>query len=310
MEALLAKNPTITVTNADSWKNTTGLSLTGTVALRARLNATDKAYAGGSLSASVAGKFERTDDGRTETGGQTRIIGDKNSTVARSIAGTVAATLSVVNHPPPQGGAGMGSPGLASLTRDFFMDQEKHGVTPFIIGNNKQDADIDRHYYTPKEVTAELQANREDWLARCIETLEPDATGNKDTLDNRARAAELLKTFEHEIEDLGQTSKFSTYNINYSMRPQAAAWIDSCRAVEALGAMAGDTDAAHQAVAACDHLLSESSTWRPLMLIARERGKDARDIGIDFVVRAQSTTTVESQRTAAQFPPEKPVEPG
>lgn len=48
---------------------------------------------------------------------------------------------------------------------------------------------------------------------------------------------------------------------------------------------------------------SKLTTWRPLMLIVREKGKDQRTLGWNFGVRLQRSVGVEGQRTAAQYPP-------
>ncbi|RML90646.1 HopAS1, partial [Pseudomonas syringae pv. maculicola] len=70
------------------------------------------------------------------------------------------------------------------MSRDLAWALEKNEISPFLIGD-KQDADLDRHYSTPRDMQAEITANRDLWLMRCIETLEPDETGNKNTPDNR-----------------------------------------------------------------------------------------------------------------------------
>jgi len=175
-------------------------------------------------------------------------------------------------------------------------------VSPFLIGG-KQDADLDRHYDSPADMQAEIDENRHHWIARCIETLPADEAGVKDTPENRARAEALLAAFEQDIAALGRESNFCQFNVNYSMRPQASARIDSQRALQALAEMRGDARAAAEHAGRADAEMTQDGTWRPLMLIVREKGKDAVTAGVNYGLRLQQLSTVEGQRTAAQFPP-------
>jgi hypothetical protein len=197
------------------------------------------------------------------------------------------------------GGAlsGGGVPGVLDLTRDIAWMLEKHSVSPFLIGD-KQDADLDRHYSTPADMLAEIRHHRDAWLARCAQTLPAgDARANRDA------AERLLRQFEARLSELGRTSRLCQYNVNYSMRPQASSWIDGFRALDALARLDADAEAARDHLAAANQVMQQASTWRPLMLIVREKGRQAQTTGINFVAQVQGNVGVEGQRTAAQFPP-------
>lgn len=153
------------------------------------------------------------------------------------------------------------------------------------------------------DMLKEISANREQWLMRCVETLEPDAHGNTDTPDNRMRAGVLLDEFEQEIQRLGKNSKYCLYNVNYSMRGAASEWIDGYRGLAQLARKRGDAQAERRAQEAIDEILVNRGTWRPLMLIVRERAKDSTTIGWRNLLRWQRMHNVDGQRTAAQFPP-------
>ncbi|RMN79775.1 hypothetical protein ALQ56_200190 [Pseudomonas syringae pv. papulans] len=188
------------------------------------------------------------------------------------------------------------------MSRDLAWALEKNEISPFLIGD-KQDADLDRHYSTLRDMQAEITANRDLWLMRCIETLEPDETGNKNTPDNRLRAAIHLDAFEATIKRLGKDSKYCQYNVNYSMKGRAGAEIDGYRGIQAVALQRGDVQAAEKAQQAIDDILLTKETWRPLMLIVRERARDSTVVGWRNLLRWQKLSNIDGQRTAAQFPP-------
>jgi hypothetical protein len=263
------------------------------------------------VSANASLKAERIAESRTEHGGHIQVTADKGDTAQQKLSvGGQVNTLTPANPsevklgPDGKDGAisGGGMPGLIEASRDLFWNLEKHAVSPFTIGG-KQDADLDRHYNTPAEMLTTIGQNREDWIARCVETLEPDASGEKNTLANRDKAEGLLRDFEARLRELGRDSRLCQYNVNFSMRPQASAWIDTFRALEGLAQLRGDAPGAAEARANSDRTMAQASTWRPLMLIVREKGKDQRTLGWNFGVRLQRSVGVEGQRTAAQFPP-------
>jgi len=313
MEALLSRSPDAVVTRF----NASTVSLQGEFKISGSAKTmTPKSRSGArtglGISAYAKAKVEKSLELRSEDKAAVYVVADKTSTgkQAFNAGGDLQVPLPQDSraYPLKKGGKKMlgslqgGSmPGLLSLDREMRRHMEKHGISPFRI-NDKQDGDLDRHYAGAKEMLAEIAVNREQWLARCLETL-PEIDGAKDTPENRALAQQLLDRFEQDIRKLDKASKFCQFNVNYSMRSQAAAWIDSLRAIGELAKARGDEDAARAAAEAVDEVLHQPSTWRPLMLIVREKGKVAKSTGINYGLRAQQTSSIEGQRTALQFPP-------
>ncbi|RMN22684.1 Type III effector HopAS1 [Pseudomonas cannabina] len=311
LEAILARNPEVSISQIDA------TSSTRNVAARVALRTPAVRFKDGSsdasqtltLEPSVYVDAERIKEKRTETGGFISVVGAKGDT-AQQRAG-VTANLNVApiasSATPARKGADYGVQGQGlglqlGMSRDLAWALEKNEISPFLIGD-KQDADLDRHYSTPRDMQAEISANRDLWLLRCIETLEPDETGNKDTPDNRLRAAMLLDAFEATIKRLGQQSHYCQYNVNYSMKGRAGAEIDGYRGIQALAMQRGDLQAAEKAQHAIDDILLTKETWRPLVLIVRERARDSTVVGWRNLLRWQKLSNVDGQRTAAQFPP-------
>jgi len=251
---------------------------------------------------------DRIRDRRSERGGSVNVVGARGDTAQQRASIAMTATTAPFSYyPTPAAGGRDGvereSASLPKgITRDIAWALERHEISPFLI-DGKQDGDLDRHYSSPVDILREITANREHWLLRCIETLEPDANGERDTEDNRARAAVLLEAFEREVEHLGKTSKYCHYNVNYSMRGDASKWIDGYRGLAQLAGQRGDVEGARRANEAIDDILLMRGTWRPLMLIVRERAQDSTTIGWRNLLRWQRTAAVDGQRTAAQFPP-------
>lgn len=311
VEALLSRSPDAVLTRFDAGVKTKSVEgrLAGAFKFGKRTGHGTKMGIG--ASASILAKAERGFEYRSEAAAATYVNADKTSTGKQTFSVSADAQVPLPENArsAPIGGrtaphgtfSGGSVPGLFSVKLDLAQHLEKHGLSPFRI-NNKQDGDIDRHYFTPKEMLAEIEENREQWIARGVQTL-PAVEGRTDTLHNRIEAERLLDRFVAEIKHFGATSNFCQYNINYSMRPQASAWIDSLNALGALAELRNDVQTQREAATAIDEVLSRDSTFRPLMLIVRERGKEASEYGVNYGLRAQITSQVETQRTAAQYPP-------
>lgn len=311
LEAIFGRNPTVAISQVEGVTDTT--TLTARVSARlpfARFNEAHGVAQTTSVEPSLLVEAERVRDRRTEHGGQIRVVGSHSDTAQQRAAVTLNANLAPISmQPVPLGSDGHAGeiqreslPLQLGITRDLAWAMERHEISPFLIGD-KQDADLDRHYSTPKDMLAEISANREHWLMRCIETLEPDSRGEKDNPDNRIRAAILLDHFERDIAQLGKTSRYCQYNVNYSMKGAAGARIDGYRALGELARQRGDMDGMRHAQQAIDEILLMRSTWRPLMLIVRERARDSTTYGWRSLLRWQRLVNVDGQRTAAQFPP-------
>ncbi|MCD5993403.1 type III effector [Pseudomonas sp. CDFA 602] len=310
LESILARNPEVSISQIDAKSNTR--TLAGRLAFRSPASrfVDGNSGAGQNITAepSVYVEADRITEQRTEKGGFISVVGNRAST-AQQRAG-ISANLNVSPIasgavPAKNGHHGVQGQGLGlqlGASRDLAWALEKNEISPFLIGD-KQDADLDRHYSTPRDMLAEINANRDVWLMRCIETLEPDESGTKHTPDNRLRAATLLETFENDIKRLGKESKYCQYNVNYSMKGRAGAEIDGYRSIQALALKHGDSQRAEEAQRAIDDIMLMRETWRPLVLIVRERARDSTLKGWRSLVRWQKLSNVDGQRTAAQFPP-------
>jgi len=311
LEALLARNPKVAIAQVEAVTQTQ--SITARVSARlpfARLNDPSGTAQTLGVEPSLFASAERVRDRRTERGGTTHIAGSRGDTTQqRAGVGLAANAAPLSNQAVLLGHAGQAGevqreslPLQLGATREIAWAMEKHEISPFLI-DDKQDADLDRHSATPAQMLAEIAGNRENWIMRCVETLEPDHTGQKDTPDNKRRAAILLHEFEQDIEKLGKTSRYCQFNVNYSMKAQHGAWIDGYRALAELASQHGDAEGVRNAQQAIDDILLMRGTWRPLMLIVRERARDSSTRGWRSLLRWQRISNVDGQRTAAQFPP-------
>jgi hypothetical protein len=311
LEAVLARHPRVSLSEIEGHGLARSFVSKVSAGANLKLHGADGHTYKLGVSGAASLKADRIAESRTEHGGHVSVKADKGDTAMQKFSLGVQVNSQTPANPSqvPLGPGGKhgairgdGVPGQLELSRDLYWNLEKHSVSAFTIGG-KQDADLDRHYSMAKDMLAEIRSHRDDWLFRCVETLEPDAQGNKDTPANRKTAEELLRTFEARVCELERKSRLCQYNVNYSMRPQASAWIDTFRALEGLAILRGDAQGAANARAASDRTMQQDSTWRPLMLIVREKGRDVRTLGWNFGMRLQRSIGVEGQRTAAQFPP-------
>ncbi|MFC3328341.1 type III effector [Xanthomonas fragariae] len=310
LESIFARNPEVSISQSDS--TTCTRTLTARLEVDTpmlRLNAgSDAASQILGLEPSAYAEAGRIRERRTETGGFISIVGNR-SDAGKQNAGLTsnlnAVPISNTPLPSQDGRYGVQSQSLGvqfGMSRDLAWALEKNEISPFLIGD-RQDADLDRHYSKSADMLAEIASNRDAWLLRCIETLEPDATGSRNTTDNRLRAAKLLDAFEARVASLEKESHYCQYNVNYSMKRRAGAEIDGYRGIKALALQRGDTKSAEDAQHAIDDILLMQETWRPLMLIVRERGRDSTMKGWRSLLRWQKLSNVDSQRTVVQFPP-------
>ncbi|AMP06983.1 hypothetical protein [Collimonas pratensis] len=309
MEAILCRLPDAVITGFDAGS----IAIQGEIRESAGLRLQTKPdshnaeYGLGAI-LTIKAKAQRVFEYRTEDKAAVYVVSDKSSTGKQTFNASLdvqlplprnAKTLSLSHG--RKGTLGGGSlPIDFSFEREFAQHLQKHGLSPFRI-NDKQDGDLDRHYFGAKEMLAEIAVNREQWCARALETL-PDVDGTKDTPENRAEAQRLLTQFEKVIVALETDGKYCQFNVNYSMRPQASARIDGARLIGQLAEVLGDVGRMNEKMKLADAVLQQTATWRPLMLIVREKGKEATNLGLNYGLRVQSVTTVDGQRTAAQFP--------
>ncbi|WP_147328193.1 MULTISPECIES: hypothetical protein [unclassified Duganella] len=311
VEALLSRCPEAVLTKLNAGADSHFVEARLSAAARYRKPTSANTRQGIGMTLGVAAKAELGLERRSEAAAGVNVTSDKTSTARQTVSLSAellsplpenASSYSITADRSPRGTLSGGSvPVMLTAIHQALQHMDKHGLSPFRIGN-KQDSDIDRHYFTPHEMLAEIESNRGQWLARCMQTL-PAVDGNVDTPGNREEAVRLLDRFVADITHLGKTSNYCQYNINYSMRPQASTWIDALNHLGDVAGMRNDKAMARRTKEATDAILQHPSTWRPLMLIVREKGKQAQENGINYGLRAQRVSSVESQRTAAQFPP-------
>ncbi len=307
LEAVLARNPDVSLSHVSARSQTLNVSgqITGRLFARHQSNAHASQWI--SPEVALSADSERTHDHRVEKNGAVHIDGLHNDAAQQRIRWHAALNMSPVSNTPDQTDKTKGATGRFSfpfqlgISRDLSWNLERHEISPFTI-DDKQDADIDRHYSSAVDMQAEIASNRDEWLMRCIETLEPEAD-QRDTPELRQQAAAIMDEFEQTLAQLSTRSKYCHYNVNYSLKGEAGAEIDSYRALAQLARQNKDEAHARQMENAIDDILKMRGSWRPLMLIIRERARDSRSTGINAAIRYQFTKSNDGQRTAAQFPP-------
>ncbi|MBN3829083.1 hypothetical protein G3O00_36595 [Burkholderia sp. Ac-20384] len=189
---------------------------------------------------------------------------------------------------------------LFEYSRELFSNLEKNGATTFPIGDS-MGGSVDRVYGTPKDLLAEIEAHREDWLIRCLDVLPRAKHSETDTTDRLSQANRLLDRFVADLRQAGADPGFQ-FNIKYEMWPRMSGLVDGLRGVEALASEQGDNAGAERARTAADELLTHRASWAPKNMTVRSKGKTSQELGIDFFLRWQKTASAETSRSAAAFP--------
>ncbi|QKJ89143.1 hypothetical protein PMPD1_4242 [Paramixta manurensis] len=306
LEAVLARNPDVSISHVFAESDTLNLSARAAIRLPFASHSEHhdiSQWANNELA--IAAESERTHDRRAEQNGAVHVDKVRGDSAQQRVIVSAALNGSPLSNAPVSHGAGssgrFSAPLQFAINRDIAWHVERHEISPFTI-DDKQDADLDRHYSSATDMLAEISANREEWLMRCIETLEPDGD-RRDTPELRQQAAVIMDEFEQTITQLAKQSKYCLYNVNYSLKGEAGAEIDSYRALIQLARNSGDEARVGELEKAVDEILQMRGSWRPLMLIIRERARDASTKGLRYAVRFQYNKSNEGQRTAAQFPP-------
>ncbi|RWR01087.1 hypothetical protein ED28_15485 [[Pantoea] beijingensis] len=306
LEAILARSPDVSMSHVHS--ESTSRGVTGTLYgrlpfVRHAGQAMTGQYAYGEFA--VSQQHDQTKDKRQESGGTVRINGYRGDTTTQRARVSAGIGGSPLSNTPTSEGLGVsgrfGLPVQLGITRDLSWHQQRHELSLYTI-EDKQDADIDRHYSTVADMQQELSAHRDAWLMRCIETLEPDAD-KRDTPDLRNQAMAVLDEFEQQLGKLAEQSNYCLYNVNYSLRGESGAEIDGYRALAQLAREQNDEIRAQEMEGAINTLLSTEGSWRPLMLIIRERARENTTTGIRTALRFQHNRNNDGLRTVAQFPP-------
>ncbi|WP_034913629.1 hypothetical protein [Erwinia sp. 9145] len=306
LEAILARSDDVSLSHVSSSSQTTAFrgAVFGRLPFASlATSATTGAWINNEMSLSA--QHERNTDTRQEAQGTVRINGYQADTTTQTtrLDGTVSASP-LSNQPGTLGNATTGrfsAPFQAGVGRDLSWHQERNELSLYTI-EDKQDADLDRHYSTVADMQKEISVNRDAWLMRCIETLELDAE-KRDTPELREQAAGLLDDFEQQLTQLSQQTHYALFNVNYSLKGETGAEIDGYRSLAHLFRQRGDETKAREMDGAVDKLLQTRESWRPLMLIVRERAKDSSRLGLRSALRIQRNRNNDGLRTAMQFPP-------
>ncbi|NRO99306.1 hypothetical protein GWC77_25810 [Paraburkholderia sp. NMBU_R16] len=189
---------------------------------------------------------------------------------------------------------------LLEYSRELCSNLEKNGATRFSIGD-ATGGSVDRVYASPKDLLAEIESNREDWLIRCLDVLPRAKDEDPGTSERLARAENLLDRFAAGLCSVGAHPNFQ-FNIKYEMQPRMSGMIDGLRAVQALAERQGDKPARERARSAIGDLLSYRASWAPKNMTLRSRGKLSQETGIDFFLRWQKIASAETSRVALAFP--------
>lgn len=317
LQAMFALSPSTIVASAER----NGRSMQSTFEARAALRGRDPTHhfsAGASvtpLSMRAAKSSERAIE---RTGYAHQTVDDRNETAFQR--GGVAARLGftatpykhslVSTHTDPETGQSYGettgrarfnlTSNLLELSRELFSNLEKNGATRFPIGDTIGGS-VDRVYGTPKDLLAEIEENREDWLIRCLDVLPRAKGADTDTTERMSQATKLLDRFTDDLRKADANPAFQ-FNIKYEMQPRMSGMVDGLRGIETLAGMQGELQTVDRTRTAADALLRHRASWAPKNMTVRGRGKTSQETGIDFFLRWQKSSSAETSRVALAFP--------
>lgn len=310
LEAIFALSPETVVVSGKKTGSTAQVSLDIGAVGRVRTPGHHASFGVSLMPLSM--KMERAREQGTERAGYPHRTLHDQSDQARQ-RGMVSATLGMIGTPFKHQLGGGGKHGKASgqahinltgnlleFSRELVSNFEKVGATRFPIGDLTASS-IDRSYGSPKDLLAEVQAHREDWLMRCLDALPREKDAPADTPQRQALARSVLKEFERTLRAAGANSSFQ-FNIKYEMQPRMSGLIDGLRGVEALARLGLDSDAAAQAREMMNVLLSYRVSWSVKNMAVRCKGKSSEDMGLDFFLRWQKTASSETSRAVAAIP--------
>lgn len=311
LEAILALHPDVVIGSGSKDNRTHGIN--ADLALAARVP-----FAGGHLNAGIGitplgVRAEITkEQGNERSGYQHQLTVDNSdqrkqkATFSTSTGGILTlvreALGAMENGEADASGSGRWLAGinLLDMSRELAYNSEKNGVTRFSMGD-KVGFSVDRVYGTPKDLLAEIERNKEDFLLRFLETI-PLAEGvERNTPANRALAASALEQF---MDDLKHSKKHAMlqFNIKFELQPKMSGWVGALEALEALAHNAGDNAAALEYRQAKAELMSYRSSWSFKNCAIRSKHKDSDDEGVDYVLRLLAKHSAESSAAITAFP--------
>ncbi|SFH89967.1 hypothetical protein SAMN05192543_101513 [Paraburkholderia megapolitana] len=310
LEAIFAMCPDALVASGERKAQTNQFTMeAGAIA---RLRTPGHHFSVGATVTPLSLKAERTTERGTEqTGYPHQAVYDQSSQTRQRANASASAGVMGTPFQQPIGKIGADGKGtgeahinltgnLVEVSRELASNFEKNGATRFPIGD-LTGGSVDRSYGTPKDLLAEIETNREDWLLRCLDVLPREKTEEVDTFERRTVAAGVLAQFESDLRAAGSNSSFQ-FNIKYEMNPRISGLIDGLRGVEALAVLQGDMATAAETRKAMNSILSYRACWTAKNMAVRSKGKTSEDMGIDFFLRWQKTASSESSRAISVFP--------
>jgi hypothetical protein len=317
LQAIFALSPTTLVASGEKDASTLGGTIEARGALRGRAPG-HQLSAGVSATPFSLGLSKAREKNSERTGFLHQRVLDHNDQASQRIG--VAAKIGVIATPykhsftkghinTPTGTleserTGRGHLSLAGdvieYSRELVSNFEKNGATTFPIGDNVGGS-VDRAYGSPKDLLAEIEANREDWLIRCLDVLPRSKESESDTTERMSKATALLNDFIKDLREVGANPSFQ-FNIKYEMQPRMSGKVDGLRGIEALAEMQGEKATASQSRADAEQLLRHRASWAPKNMAVRSKGKTWQETGIDFFLRWQKNASAETSRAAFAFP--------
>ncbi len=304
LSALLARHDNLSVQDVAQFS-----MVTSGLEFKLQGNATVGAKATGSVGpqAGLALTAERLTEKRNDLGGYYRVV-DSHASMATQ---KLKASGGLVQRPNLPGehalhGGAHGSfatptvPLPVTVTRTMWQQSERMHVYPRIV-DGKFDADHDRVYTSATAALAELSEHRDAWIARALEVMPYVPGALKDTV-GRELAERQIDQLMVDIRHLHKTSKFATYTLTYSIRPQAQAQVDVAHAMQFFAERRGDAEELARQAALRDQVMNQPASWRPLHYIVKEKGQESLSLGLNFVVRDQYVFTAEAHGVPNRFP--------
>ncbi len=309
LEAIFARSPDTLVASSEKKDSTVQIAAEARATLRGRTP--NHKFSGGLTWAPLSVRLGRIRESNTErTGFEHQRVEDRNETAGLRITsafranfGATAFRHTFTSHDGTKDTGRARVPFTGNLwerTQELFSTIEKNGATRFPIGDTVGES-VDRVYTTPKDLLAEIEHNRDDWLVRCLDVLPRPKGAETDTPERLQEAMELLDRFEKNLRDAGSDPSFQ-FNIKYEMQPRMSGMIDGLRGLEALARDRGDAAAAEQARDAMMDLLSNRASWAPKNMTVRSKGTNAQSWGIDFLLRWQKSASADTSRVALAYP--------
>lgn len=312
LEAVLALHPKVLVASGE--RDIRGSQLGLDLSLAARLGFGEGYASLGVAANPLTAKVEKAVEQATErTGYAHQTVHDRSDQRRQRLAMTagISGALNAFKRPVDTHAhaAGddrkgsyrvAGAVNLLDISREIASNFEKNGATRFSIGD-KVGGSTDRSYASAKDLLAEIDQHREEFLMRCLETLPRAKDGPEDTPQRRLLAHGMLRQFEADLE-AAKAHPNLQFNIKYEMQPRMSGLVDALRGVEAQALQAGDRKTAKEAREAMQTLLSYRAAWSVKNVAIRNKGKDNSEIGVDFFARWQRIHGAETSRAIAAFP--------